>query len=139
MTEILSPIDAIEWRLIAGFMTGAVLGSFATMLSYRLPRRLSIIWPGSHCPACKTRLRSRDLVPLMSFAAQRGKCRYCGIFIGWRYIVTETVLALSGAATFVIFGFSLWLLIALALILAGVTLIAIWFQCASAKADSGCR
>jgi prepilin signal peptidase PulO-like enzyme (type II secretory pathway) len=132
MTDILLAIDAIPCRLIAGLVTGAILGSFATMLSYRLPRGLSILWPGSHCPACKTPLRPRDLVPFLSFAARRGKCRYCGIFIGWRYFVTETVMALSGAAVFVIFGFTLWLLVALAVILAGVTLIAVLMERASA-------
>jgi leader peptidase (prepilin peptidase) / N-methyltransferase len=132
MTDILLAIDAIPFRLIAGFVTGAILGSFVTMLSYRLPRGLSIIWPGSYCPACQTRLRPRDLVPLVSFAARRGKCRHCGVFIGWRYLVTETVMTLAGAAAFVIFGFTLWLLVALAVILAGVTLIAIRLKRASA-------
>jgi len=139
MAEILSPIDAIQYRLIAGFMAGAILGSFSTMLSYRLPRRLSINWPGSHCPVCKTRLRPRDLIPLLSFAVQRGKCRYCGILIGWRYVVTETVLALAGAAACVIFGFTLWLLIALSLIVAGVTLIAIFMERTSAGTGSYSR
>jgi prepilin signal peptidase PulO-like enzyme (type II secretory pathway) len=69
---------------------------------------------------------------LVSFAAQRGKCRYCGTFIGWCYFVTETVMALSGAAAFVILGFTLWLLIALAMILAGVTLTAVLLECAHA-------
>ena len=132
MTDILLAIDAIPCRLIAGLVTGAILGSFATMLSYRLPRGLSILWPGSYCPACKTPLRPRDLVPLLSFAAQRGKCRYCAIFIGWRYFMTETVMALSGAAAFLIFDFTLSLPVALALILAGVTLIALRLQRARA-------
>jgi leader peptidase (prepilin peptidase) / N-methyltransferase len=138
MADFLSPIDAIQYWLIAGFMTGAMLGSFATMLSYRLPRRISILRPGSHCPACETRLRLRELVPLVSFAAQLGKCRYCGIFIGWRYVVIETVLALAGAAAFVFFGFTLWLLIALVLIVAGVTAIAIRLEHASARMDKFC-
>ncbi len=132
MTDMLSPVDAMPFRLFAGFITGAILGSFATMLSYRLPRRLSILWPGSHCPVCKTPLRPRDLVPLLSFAARRGTCRSCGVFIGWRYLVTETVMALAGAVAFVTFGFTLWLLIALALILAGATLVAVLMQRASA-------
>ncbi len=139
MTDILWPIDAIQYRLIAGSITGAILGSFVTMLSYRMPRRLSIIWPSSHCPACKTRLRPRDLVPLLSFAARRGKCRYCGIFVGWRYFVIEIVLALAGAAAFVTFGFTLWLLIALALIVAGVTMIAILMERASDGMDKFCH
>jgi leader peptidase (prepilin peptidase) / N-methyltransferase len=132
MTDILSLFDAAPYRLIVGALTGVTLGSFATMLSYRVPRRLSIIWPGSYCPACKTRLQPRDLVPLLSFAAQRGRCRFCGNFIGWRYVAIETALALAGAGAFVFFGFTLWLLIALTLIVASVTAIAIWLEHARA-------
>jgi len=50
-----------------GLVTGLTLSSFVTMLSYRLPRRLSIITPGSHCPVCKPPLKPRDLVPVVSW------------------------------------------------------------------------
>ena len=92
-----------------GLVTGLTLGSFVTMLSYRLPRRLSIITPGSHCPACKTPLKPRDLVPVLSWVVQRGNCRYCGTFIGWRYVLIEIVLAFTATVAFIIFGFTLWL------------------------------
>ena len=126
------PFDATWFRLIAGLVTGLILGSFVTMLSYRLPRRLSIITPGSHCPACKTRLQPRDLVPVVSWAVQRGKCRYCGTFIGWRYVLIEIVLALAAAVVFIIFGFTLWLLIPLALIVTLVTALVVWLERQSA-------
>jgi prepilin signal peptidase PulO-like enzyme (type II secretory pathway) len=118
--------DAIWYRLVAGVVIGLTLGSFATMLSYRLPRRLSIIWPGSHCPVCKTPLRPRDLVPVVSWIVQRGQCRYCGTFTGWRYVSIETVLALAAAAAFILFGFTLLLVIVLVLLVLLVTTLAIW-------------
>ena len=36
------PFDALWFRSIVGLAVGLALGSFVTMLSYRLPRRLSI-------------------------------------------------------------------------------------------------
>ncbi len=120
--------NAIEYRLIAGVLTGLILGSFATMLSYRLPRRISIIWPRSYCPVCKAQLPPRELIPLLSFAAQGGKCRSCGAFIGWRYPAIEASAALASAAAFFLFGLTFWLLLALTLIVASVTAMTIWLE-----------
>ena len=128
MVDISPPFDETWCRLAAGVVTGLILGSFVTMLSYRVPRRLSIVMPGSHCPVCKTRLKPRDLVPVVSWAAQRGKCRYCGTFIGWRYVLIEIVLALVAAVAFVLFGFTLLLLVSLALIVTSVTALVIWLE-----------
>ena len=122
-----------ECRVIAGVLTGLILGSFTSMLSYRLPRGISIIRPRSHCPVCKTRLQPRDLIPLVSFAVQRGKCRFCGTFIGWRYPAIEIALALAAAAAVAVFGLTLWLFIALSLIVAAFTAITIWLERPSAR------
>ena len=133
MEDTLALAGSVEFRLFAGIVTGLTLGSFATMLSYRLPLGISILWPRSHCPACKTRLKPRDLVPLLSFAARGGKCRFCGTFIGWRYPAIEASLALASAGAFVLFGLTLWLSIALAVLTATVTAVAIWLEQRGAK------
>ncbi len=84
-----------EWYIgLVVFLYGAVVGSFLNVLIYRLPRGLSIVKPRSHCPNCKTELRVRDLVPLLSFLWQRGKCRYCGARISWRYFWVELATGL---------------------------------------------
>lgn len=128
MTDIPLPFDVTWYRLILGLLTGLILGSFVTMLSYRLPRRLSIIWPGSHCPVCQTPLKPHDLVPVLSWATLRGKCRYCGAFIGRRYVLIEIFVALASAAAFALLGFTLWLPAALALVVTLVTALAIWLE-----------
>ena len=46
------------------FIIGIFLGSFFNVLGYRIPKRMSIIKPGSHCPECKSSLKVRDLVPI---------------------------------------------------------------------------
>ena len=71
-------------------------------------------------------------MPVVSWAVQRGKCRYCGTFIGWRYVLIEIVLALAAAVVFIIFGFTLWLLIPLALIVTLVTTLVVWLERQSA-------
>lgn len=71
------------------FVFGSVIGSFLNVCIYRMPAGKSITHPGSHCPSCGTALRPRDLVPLLSFLAQRCKCRYCGVKISWRYFLVE--------------------------------------------------
>ena len=69
---------------------GLVLGSFATALSYRLPRDLSIVTiKRSHCPSCHQALGIIDLIPLFSWIFLGRKCRHCQIPIGWRYPLIE--------------------------------------------------
>ena len=61
----------------------------------------SVVQPPSHCPACNTRLRARDLVPVFSFLVQGRKCRYCKQPISWRYAVVESITGLAFAALLV--------------------------------------
>lgn len=77
------------WSLLFGVAFGAVVGSFLNVLIYRLPRRLSIVYPPSHCPECKHPLGVVDLIPLLSFLLQRARCRYCRAPISWRYFLVE--------------------------------------------------
>jgi leader peptidase (prepilin peptidase)/N-methyltransferase len=90
------PFDQTWFRFLIGFVLGGCIGSFATMLTYRLPRRLSIVAPRSHCPACGHTLGARDLVPLLSYLWQRGRCHYCNACIGQRYLLIELAFALAG-------------------------------------------
>jgi leader peptidase (prepilin peptidase) / N-methyltransferase len=81
--------------LLAAFVCGAVLGSFLNVCIVRVPAGESIAYPASHCPRCHTPIRSRDNVPLLSYAVLRGRCRACGMPISARYPAVE---ALTGAA-----------------------------------------
>ncbi|MCL2468896.1 MAG: prepilin peptidase [Alphaproteobacteria bacterium] len=112
-------------RLLLGLVIGLVLGSFTTMLAYRLPRGLSIVKPPSRCPSCQARLGVRDLFPVFSFLWNKGRCRHCGQSIGPRYLVIELVTAICTAAAFVLVGLTPILLLWLAGIVALITALTI--------------
>lgn len=78
--------------LFAGAL-GAILGSFANVLIYRLPRDLSIVYPGSRCPGCQARIRAWDNIPIVSYLVLRGRCRQCGERISPRYLLVEGIAA----------------------------------------------
>jgi leader peptidase (prepilin peptidase)/N-methyltransferase len=71
------------------FLLGLVLGSFYNVVIYRLPRKLSLVKPGSSCPKCGHRLGVSELVPLFSFLWQKGACKQCGERIALRYPLVE--------------------------------------------------
>jgi leader peptidase (prepilin peptidase) / N-methyltransferase len=88
------------------FIIGAVFGSFANVLIHRLPRRQSIVAPGSHCPACGAPIRAWDNVPIVSYLVLRGRCRACGRAISPRYLLVETIMGGLAAGVVWRFGFS---------------------------------
>lgn len=83
---------------------GLCLGSLATALVYRLPRGISMITQEhSRCPSCGRTLGFFDLIPVLSWLGLRGRCRGCGVFYGWRYLLIElAVLSLCLAVFFLL-------------------------------------
>ena len=82
---------------------GLLVGSFLNVVIWRVPRKLSVVRPPSHCPQCETPIRPRDNVPLFSWMILRGKCRHCGNPIPVRYPLVEAaggVLFVAVAARF---------------------------------------
>jgi leader peptidase (prepilin peptidase) / N-methyltransferase len=100
----MSPLAA-AW--LAGLL-GLIAGSFANVVIHRVPRRESVVRPGSRCPACGTPVAWRDNLPLLGWLLLRGRCRTCQAPIPVRYPLVELGMGL------------LWFLIALRL--AGVGL-----------------
>lgn len=70
------------WSLL---LVAPFIGSFLGLIVRRLPDGLPIAWARSVCEKCGTRLKMRDLVPVLSWLAQNGRCRYCGQPLGWFY------------------------------------------------------
>ncbi len=82
---------ALLWLWIA--ILGACVGSFLNVVIYRLPRGISLLRPGSHCPACQHPIRARDNLPILGWLLLRGRCRDCGAAISSRYPLIEALVA----------------------------------------------
>ena len=81
------PVSPFDY--VAVFILGTLLGSFANVCIYRLPQRLSIIFPGSHCPFCQEALRPWQNIPLLSYLLLGGQCAKCKMAIALRYPLIE--------------------------------------------------
>ena len=83
------------WPLLAAPFVGSFLG----VLIRRLPARRPVMLGRSECDRCGARLEALDLVPLLSFAVLRGRCRRCGEPISpFHWQVELAALALAAAA-----------------------------------------
>jgi prepilin signal peptidase PulO-like enzyme (type II secretory pathway) len=96
------------WAILGGLC----FGSFINVVALRDGERFSILNGRSRCPHCRHHLRWFELIPLLSFLWQRGKCRNCRRAIGWRYPLVELMVA---ALTWTVFWYgylergSIWL------------------------------
>jgi len=96
-------------------LLGLMVGSFANVCVYRIPRRESIAFPGSHCPACGHAIAAYDNIPLLSWLILAGRCRHCRASIAWRYPLLELVMGVSWGLLAWHFGLSTELAVALTL------------------------
>jgi leader peptidase (prepilin peptidase) / N-methyltransferase len=92
------------------FVFGLVIGSFLNVVIYRLPLRESIVFPGSHCPACNAAIKPYDNIPVVSYAILGGKCRSCGVRISLVYPAVELLVGVLYLLCFLRDGLSLILL-----------------------------
>lgn len=90
----------------AAFVPGLAIGSFLNVVAARVPRKRSIVRPGSACLSCGHELAWSENIPVVSWLALRGRCRGCGEKIGVVYPAVELLTALLIAASFLVFGWS---------------------------------
>lgn len=81
-----------EWTWIIGFWIGAAIGSFLNVVIYRLPRGLSVSKPKhSFCPSCNKQLTPGELIPLLSWLLQKGRCSCGKNVVPPRYFFVELI------------------------------------------------
>jgi len=87
-------MQAIWYAL--SFCLGAGVGSFINMLVYRLRPEAPVesIRGRSYCDSCKKQLRWYELIPVLSFVVQKGRCRRCRAELPVQYPVVEFVTGL---------------------------------------------
>jgi leader peptidase (prepilin peptidase)/N-methyltransferase len=76
------------------FVLGLLIGSFLNVCVYRIPKNISILFPGSACPFCKKKLKWWHMIPVFSFFVLRGKCYFCKQNISWQYPLVELATGL---------------------------------------------
>jgi len=97
----------VDFALAAvAFAPGLALGSFLNVVAARVPLRRSIVHPASACMACAQEIKWYDNVPLVSYAALRGRCRNCGVRIPLVYPFVELLTAVLIAGCVLAFGLS---------------------------------
>lgn len=94
---------------------GLIGGSFASALSWRIPRDEP--WAGrerSRCTSCGTTLTTRDLIPVFSWLLMRGRCRHCDVPIARTYPLIELTAMMAALGLWAAWGWDFSLLFLLA-------------------------
>ncbi|WP_198401520.1 prepilin peptidase [Parageobacillus thermoglucosidasius] len=102
--------------LVFIFLYSLLLGSFFNVVGLRVPAGESIVFPLSHCPRCKRQLTARELIPVVSYIWQGGKCRGCGERISWLYPFVELSTAILFTISPFLVGWSKGLIVCWTLI-----------------------
>jgi len=88
------------------FICGLVIGSFIEVVIYRVPRKLSIVKPGSYCPSCNGKIAFYDNIPLISYIILRGRCRNCKVKISYKTFIIEILTGLLFVLNYFFFNLS---------------------------------
>ncbi len=89
------------------FLYGIVIGSFLNVCIYRIPNKENIVTTRSHCMSCGHQLKWYELLPLISFVVQKGKCRECGTKLSVQYPLIEGLNGVLYVITFYINGLTI--------------------------------
>lgn len=102
--------------IIVMFILGTIFGSFYNVVGYRLPKGQSIVSPPSHCPNCNKKLTPLELIPIFSYIFSKGKCKHCHKKISPFYLVFEIITGVLFVLTYLVYGFTIDLIIPLTFI-----------------------
>lgn len=89
------------------FIAGLIIGSFLEVVIYRVPRKISIIRPGSYCPNCKGKIAFYDNIPIISYIILRSRCRNCNAKISYKTLIIEILTGFLFALNYFFFGLSI--------------------------------
>lgn len=131
MTAFLDALQSSPALLLTSVtLLGLCIGSFLNVVAYRLPARIeqdfrkasfesfgvpagadeekpiSLMKPGSHCPACKTPIKPWHNLPVVGWLMLRGRCAACQASISVQYPIVEAVTGLMSAVCAWHFGYS---------------------------------
>jgi len=99
--------------MIVLFILGITFGSFFNVVGIRLPKKIPFHKDRSYCPTCNKQLSYYELIPVLSYIIQAGKCRKCHATISFIYPFTELLTGLLFAYAYHHFGLQWELIVAL--------------------------
>jgi len=88
------------------FFLGAIFASFIHLYVMRTLKGESIIKPRSHCDNCGHQLKFYELVPVISFIIQKGKCTNCKSKIGLSSLIAELLAGTLFVISYLKYGFT---------------------------------
>ena len=92
--------------IILAFLFGTMVGSFLNVVIYRVPKKMSIVTPPSHCFKCKKRIPFYHNIPIVGYFILNGKCGHCGYQFPSRYAFVELTTGILTIIIYLIFGMS---------------------------------
>jgi leader peptidase (prepilin peptidase)/N-methyltransferase len=98
----------MPFTLVFAAGLGIILGSFLNALLFRFNTGKSVMQGRSACMRCGHALNAADLVPILSFALLRGRCRYCRAKISWQYPLVEAAAGLLAIGVYLQTGATPW-------------------------------
>ncbi len=84
------------------FLFGTIIGSFLNVVVYRYNSGASPLKGRSMCFACGKTLAWYELVPVVSFLLQRGRCSKCQVRLSWQYPLVEMLSGVMFVAVFLL-------------------------------------
>ena len=94
------------------YVLGCCVGSFCNVLIYRILKEEEFVKTPSHCMSCGHELKWFELIPVVSWLLQKGKCRACGVKLSAQYPVVEALNGIMWLLTGILFRGD-WLTVAL--------------------------
>lgn len=83
--------------ILLAFLIGCCVGGFLLVVAERLPAGESFTFTRSRCSACKKVLSPKELIPIVSYAWQRRRCRHCEIQLSFWYPLAELLTGICFA------------------------------------------
>lgn len=104
--DLSTPV-AIGFEAVTVCLFGLLHGSFASLLSWRLPRDLPVVFDRSRCVACSRPLSAIDLIPLFAWLFRAGRCGCGESRVSIRYPLIEVTMLALFVAVWLMLGISL--------------------------------
>lgn len=94
---------------------GGLMGSYLHVAATRVPLRLSF-WGRSRCEGCRRVLGPSELIPIVSYVIQSGKCKHCRMPLSISYPLIEIASAGLYLLAWLLIGLRLELVVSILLI-----------------------